>query len=265
MKTAPGKDTYELQDFLNGTAIVKGQPIGTFYSYRFVGLSPVDGGPLFDDWSDRRSELEGLSKYDTYTKVLVASGKRDPDITGSITNTLSYKGWRLGITLNYNLGAKTRLFRMMDKFVNGYSAELNVNRELLNAWKKPGDELHTNIPAIMGTSSNGYYYYNTHWSNDYAGTNPIIASSAWDMYDYSDLRVVSADYLKIAYMSLTYELPKKVLNHFKIKRLAVTLGATNLHTFCSSKLKGQTPTQGGFSEVQLSDTPTYTLGLNLNF
>ena len=265
MKTAPGKDTYELQDFLNGTAIVKGQPIGTFYSYRFVGLSPVDGGPLFDDWSDRRSELEGLSKYDTYTKVLVASGKRDPDITGSITNTLSYKGWRLGITLNYNLGAKTRLFRMMDKFVNGYSAELNVNRELLNAWKKPGDELHTNIPAIMGTSSNGYYYYNTHWSNDYAGTNPIIASSAWDMYDYSDLRVVSADYLKIAYMSLTYELPKAVLNHFKLNRLAVTLGATNLHTFCSGKLKGQTPTQGGFSEVQLSDTPTYTLGLNLNF
>lgn len=265
MKTAPGKDTYELQDFLNGTAIVKGQPIGTFYSYKFVGLSPVDGGPLFDDWSDRRSELEGLSKYDTYTKVLVASGKRDPDITGSITNTLSYKGWRLGITLNYNLGAKTRLFRMMDKFVNGYSAELNVNRELLNAWKKPGDELHTNIPAIMGTSSNGYYYYNTHWSNDYAGTNPIIASSAWDMYDYSDLRVVSADYLKIAYMSLTYELPKAVLNHFKLNRLAVTLGATNLHTFCSGKLKGQTPTQGGFSEVQLSDTPTYTLGLNLNF
>lgn len=50
-----------------------------------------------------------------------------------------------------------------------------------------------------------------------------------------------------------------------MQRVALTLEATNLYTFCDSRLKGQTPTQGGFSEVQLTDTPTYTLGLNINF
>ena len=85
------------------------------------------------------------------------------------------------------------------------------------------------------------------------------------MYDYSNLRVVSADYLKLSSISLTYEFPKKILERWRLNRLALTLGATNLHTFCNSKLKGQTPTQGGFSEIQLSDTPTYTIGLNLQF
>lgn len=263
MRTAPGAETYELSDFLNGTAVVQGQPIGTFYSYRFVGLSPVDGGPLFDDWEDRRTELEAMDNYTTYTTVLTPSGRREPDITGNINNTFNYKNWRLNISMVYNLGAKTRLFRVMSDFVGGYSSEMNVNRELLNAWKRPGDELKTNIPAIMGTSSPGYYYYSTHWSS--ASGVATLASNSWTMYDYSDLRVVSGNYLKLNNVSLTYEFPVSVLKKLGMSRLALTASAANLHTFCSSKLKGQTPTQGGFSEVQLSDTPSYTFGLNVNF
>lgn len=48
--TAPGADSFLRRDFLNGTAVVKGYPVGTFFSYRFVGLSPLDGGPIFEDW-----------------------------------------------------------------------------------------------------------------------------------------------------------------------------------------------------------------------
>ena len=149
--------------------------------------------------------------------------------------------------------------------MNGYSAESNVNRDLLKAWKKPGDELYTDVPAIMGRGSNGFGYYSYHWSAGTSADVVKIADNAWTMYDYSDLRVVSADYLKISSISLTYEFPKKILERWRLNRLALTLGATNLHTFCNSKLKGQTPTQGGFSEIQLSDTPTYTIGLNLQF
>lgn len=265
MKTAPGKETYELNDFLNGTAVVKGQPLGTFYSYKFVGLSPVDGGPLFDDWEDRQSELVGLDKYNTYTRVLKATGKRDPDMTGSINSTFNYKSWRLGVLLNYSLGANTRLFRMLKNATTGYSPEMNINRDLLNAWKKPGDEQITNVPSIMSNTSEGYYYYSSHWSSGDIYNGSKIADNAWTMYDYSDLRVVSADYLKVANISLTYEFPKNVLAHWGLERLALTLSGSNLYTFCDSKLKGQTPSQGGFSEVQLSDIPTYTLALALDF
>lgn len=135
--------------------------------------------------------------------MLKASGQRDPDVTGGISNTFTYKQWRLGIQMNYSLGAKTRLFRMMEDFVNGYSAESNVNRDLLKAWKKPGDELYTDVPAIMGRGSNGFGYYSYHWSASTSADVVKIANNAWTMYDYSDLRVVSADYLKISSISLT--------------------------------------------------------------
>ena len=85
------------------------------------------------------------------------------------------------------------------------------------------------------------------------------------MYDYSDARVVSGDYLKLSTVNLTYELSEKQLAKLKLQRLAITLSAYNLKTWGDSKLRGQTPTQGGFSQVQLSDTPSYTLGININF
>lgn len=270
IETAPGAETYELSDFLAGSAVVEGQPIGTFYSYRFVGLSPVDGGPVFEDWEDRYTEISNSDNYSTYTRVLTPSGKREPDITGSINNTFTYKQWRLGITLLYNMGAKTRLFRLFDGVNgNGYSSEQNVSRDLMDRWMKPGDERHTNIPAIIGSGNPAYYYYNQHWAQ--GGDSQItwkgahIADNAWQMYDYSDVRVVSADYLKLSTLTLTYEFNRKQLEKLGLERLAVTASGYNLKTWCNSALRGQTPTQGGFSQVQLSDTPSYTLGVTIDF
>ena len=263
--TTPGGESYELQDFLNGTAVVEGQPVGTFYSYKFVGLSSEDGGPIFEDWEDRQSEIENLNNYEAYTKVLVPSGKREPDITGSVTNTFTYKQWRLGVTFTYAFGASTRLFRLYDGFTGGYSSEANVSRDLMNRWQRPGDEAHTNIPSIMGSGNSSYWQYANHWSNSDLYTGPRFSGDAWTMYDYSTARVVSADYVKLQNISLTYEFDKKLTQKWHLGRLALTASATNLHTFCDSRLRGQTPMQGGFSEIQLSDTPTYTLGLNVEF
>ena len=125
------------------------------------------------------------------------------------------------------------------------------------------DHRGVSFPAVMGKASNGYYDYWRHWSSLYSGAR--FHEVPWDMYDYSNARVASGNYLKVQSLSLTYELPKRVLDAWKMQRVALTLEATNLYTFCDSRLKGQTPTQGGFSEVQLTDTPTYTLGLNINF
>lgn len=264
MKTAPGQETHLLKDFLNGTAVTANHPVETFYSYRFKGLSPVDGGPLFDDWEDRQSELIGLGNYDTYTRVLEASGVRIPTGTGSINNTVSYKSWRLNIGLYYSLGAKTRLFRLLDNIQSGYSSEHNFNRDLLDAWKKPGDEFLTNIPALMSTSSPGYRYYTSHWSDGGSYTGATIAKNAWEMYDYSTARVVNANFLRINSVSIVYEMPKELLAPYKLSRLAITLGATNLYTLANKRLRGQMPSQNGFSDIQLTDTPTFTFGLNIN-
>lgn len=265
MKTNPGMEVYELGSFLNGTAVVEGQPIGTFWSYRFKGLNPENGGPMIDDQSEQKDELRHLNKFDTYTRVLTPSGVREPSLTGSLSHTISYKNWRLNASFYYSLGAKTRLFRIFKNFVGGYSSELNMNRDLLRAWKKPGDELTTHIPAVMGKLSPGYDDYADHWSHRSSYTGAPLSANYWEMYDYSTARVVSADFLKLSHLSLTYELPARLLQPMQLSRLAITLGATNLFTLAHRDLKGQTPTQSGFNEVQLGDTPTYTMGLVLNF
>lgn len=269
VKTAPGAETYELSDFLNGTAVIQGQPVGTFFSYNFLGLSPKDGGPIFEDWQERQAEISESSNYDVYTKVLVASGKREPDVTGSFSSTFTYKNWRLAATFLYSMGAKTRLFRLFDGFTDGYSSEQNINRALLDRWMKPGDEQHTNIPSIMGTNTPGYFYYSSHWSGYFPWTGARLvgtdATTAWTMYDYSTARVVSADYLKLSTLSLTYEVHQKTLDRLGLSRLAFTASAYNLKTWCDKALRGQTPSQGGFSEVQLSDTPSFTIGISANF
>ena len=265
IKTAPGAETYELSNFLNGSAVVQGYPVGTFFSYRFAGLSAVDGGPLFEDWEERQSELREAKNYEAYTKVLAASGRREPDITGSINNTFTYKQLRLSTSLIYNLGAKTRLFRLFDSMLNGFRSEDNVNRDMLNRWQKPGDEKITNIPAVMGQWTDGYFYYTSHWSDGYPYTGAPIGENAWNMYDYSTARVVSASYLKLSNVSLTYEFTQEQLKKLGLSRLALTLSAYNIYTWCNSALRGQTPSQGGFTEVQLGDTPSYTFSVNVNF
>ena len=106
----PDAQAYEREDFLNGTAIVKGEAVGTFYSYKFMGLSSVDGGPIFDDGGDNREALEDLSRYDLYTRILEPSGLRDPKISGSLNTTLRYQNFRLSGSFAYSLGNKVRLF-----------------------------------------------------------------------------------------------------------------------------------------------------------
>lgn len=272
LDSRPASQTYELSNFLNGTALVKGKAVNTFYSYRFLGLSPVDGGPLIDDYYNNQEALRGLSKYDTYTTVLTASGKRDADIQGSLTNTFRYRQWHASVMLGYSLGAKTRLFAMYGNNASGgygssiYS-EYNYSRDYMKRWQKPGDEKHTTYPAVISSSSDAYYKYSRVWTS-MSGINgevQNIGSDYYNMYDYSDARVVSADYLKLQSVSLTYELPAQLLDKLYLTRLALTLSAYNLFTICDSALKGQTPTQGGFSTIQLSDRPSFSFGLNIQF
>ncbi len=274
VNSRPDSQTYDLSDFLNGTVVVEGQSVNTFYSYKFIGLSPKDGGPLFDDYGDNQAALRGLSKYDVYTTVLEASGKRDADIQGSLTNTFRYKNWRATLTLGYSLGAKTRLFAMYGSAASGqaYGTEMypekNYSRDYQERWMKPGDEKKTNIPALISSEQEAYWKYSNHWStsNEVAYKDlPEIADNYWDMYDYSNIRVVSADYLKLQSASITYEMTQQMLRSIGFQRLALTLSAYNLFCLCDSKLKGQTPTQGGFSSIQLSDRPSFALGLNIIF
>ena len=194
-----------------------------------------------------------------------SSGRREPIVTGGFNTTLEYKNLRLNANFAYSLGAKTRLFRLYKQSGSDIRPEYNINREMLNRWQHPGDENVTNIPAVISPNSDSYYSYASHWSGFTSGQVPTIANSLWEMYDYSDLRVVSADYLKCSSLSVTYSFSESLISHWALSRLETSFLVSNPFILCSNKLKGQTPTQSGFTDIQLSERPAFTLSLSVSF
>ena len=259
VNTTPGVDQYEMEDFLNGTAIVNGKAVSSFYSYKFLGLDPANGLPLFNDGEDIQEQFYGASKYDVFTTVLEESGPREPKIFGGFNTTLIYKRWLLNAAFSYSLGAKTRLFKLYATDEGRIRPEDNLNRAFLNRWQYPGDENYTNIPAFLPTEGGDTYY---HWSSYTSGQMPEIATSTWSEYNYSNVRVANANYLKCTNMSLTYNINAERLG---ISLLEVSASVSNPFIWTSKELQGQTPVQSGFTEIQLSERPTFSLGLNITF
>ena len=259
VNTTPGADQYEREDFLNGTAIVNGKAVSSFYSYKFIGLDPTNGLPLFDDGEGDQS-LYGASKYDVFTKVLEESGPREPKIYGGLNTTLNYKRWRLNAAFSYSLGAKTRLFKLYTDSYGRIRPEDNLNRAFLNRWQHPGDENYTDIPAFIATGGSDSYMY--HWSGFTSGMVPEIASTGWEEYNYSNARVVSANYLKCTNIALTYNINAERAG---FSLLEIQASVSNPFVWSSKELQGQTPVQSGFTEIQLSERPTFTLGVNVTF
>lgn len=258
-------EKYELEDYLAGTAIISGESVGTFYSYEFLGLNAQNGTPVFDDYTDRRHLLEDKSLEDVVRMVMTKSGTREPVFSGNLFNTFTWRGITLSFNLAYSLGSKVRLFALYEPIISGVSAENNVRKEFVNRWQVPGDEKRTRIPAIINRSDEMYDYYNRHWSQEQSNKTKTFAYNLWDMYDNSDIRVVSGNYLKMQTLTLRYSLQPKLLKKTPFSSASVSFSTQNLFTISAKALKGQDPSQAGFAKPNLSVRPNYTIGLNVSF
>ncbi len=260
---------YDIDHYLNGTAIISGESIGTFYSYKFLGLSPQDGAPMFDDYGDRRHLLEGKSLEDIVKLVLVNSGSREPKFSGAFFSTLKWKQLTLSTSFNYSLGSKIRMFSLYSDILGGISSENNVRKEFVERWQVPGDEKRTNYPALISPGSDAYQSYRYHWSSNAESAQQgfkSFAKNVWTMYDQSDIRVVSGNYLRLSQLSIRYQFPSQMLKKTPFKNLSMDFSTNNVFTLCSSKLKGQDPSQSGFAaNTVLSIRPSYTFGLRVSF
>ncbi|WP_303032938.1 SusC/RagA family TonB-linked outer membrane protein [Bacteroides acidifaciens] len=262
-------ENFSLDDYLSGTAIVNGLAIGTFYSYKYLGLNPNTGIPMFEDYRDRRHLLANKKLADVIPLVMTTSGNRDPKLTGSFYTTLKWKQLSANLSFNYRIGSKIRLFNLYDPISKGISSDKNVRKEFLNRWMKPGDEKHTNIPVLLSPSDPNYESTMSHWClTASAKVNekiPAFAGNTWSMYDNSDLRVVSGNYLQLSNLVFSYDFRPEQLKETFIKALRMSLSTTNVFTIASKKLDGQDPTQAGFAGVSMSTRPSYTFNINISF
>lgn len=124
-----------------------------------------------------------------FAKVFAYSGTRIPDITGGFGTDISYKNLAIGGFFSYSLGTKIRLNNLYnDSGQRLPQPQQNMNQAFVNRWKQPGDENRTDIPVLTTTA--GYVRIGDRPENK-------IADNGWEMYNKSDLRVASGNYLRL--------------------------------------------------------------------
>ena len=117
----------------------------------------------------------------------------------------------------------------------------------------------------MSPADPDYDNYREHYCKEPGLDIVSFASNVWDMYDKSNLRVVSGDYLKCNSITVRYNFSPNLLQKTPFSSAYATLNATNVFTIAAKELKGQDPTQAGFAKPNLSIRPAYSLGLNVSF
>lgn len=232
------------EDYLSGNAIVNGEAYSTFYSYSYAGLNGKTGIPTFN-----KMDIKPTSNDLDY---LVKSGKLDPDFSGGFSTMLRYKNISLSTQFAMAFGNQKRL----PPFYNANGAptpEQNVPRILLDRWKQPGDELHTNVPAIPPGNPRRIEIPLPVMTN--------YTQTPYQLYNQSDYMVANADFIRCRQLSIGYEFSQDLLKKVHIKRLSTSFSLTNpfLVTF-DDAWRGYDPETAGWPARRVT-----SLSFNMTF
>lgn len=213
-----------------GTILAKGFAVNSFFLPHYVGVSPEGlaqyqkrDGSIVNDYGELTTEDYNIL------------GSSFRDLEGSITNTFSYKNFDLSFLISFGIGGKF--------YDNTYASLMRSNqgqayhKDILNSWRKPGDELTTDIPKVQ---------------YDQTYDNPL-----------SDRFLVSNSFLNIKNVNLGYTLPQKTLSRLKLSTLRIYVAADNI--FYLSARKGLDVQQAFFGSSSFTYFPyrTIVFGLNL--
>ena len=247
----------EITDLLNNQRVMDivrvgggvglvGDPHMALYSVPFAGLTE-DGFPSFYDENGTRTYNVYLQNRENI-EFLKYEGSADPVTTGSLGNIFNYKNFRLNLYMTYSFGNKIRLD---PKFSRSYTDFSSMPKDFKNRWVLPGDEAKTDIPVIPSTRQ----------------SNAIgDLRYAYNVYNYSDVRVADGGFIRMKEISLTYNVPKRIIASAHLTNLSLKLQATNLFLlYADSKLNGQDPefiNSGGVASPMAKQF-TFTVSLGL--
>ena len=223
-------------DFLNGNSsrpLKKGYPLSAFWSYKFTGLDGKNGYPTFLHASYEQPDGDGSVDPTTF---LVYSGQSEPDFSGGFNTRLRWGNFNIGIDFAVALGAKKRLPNPYSTFTYGKMPDIfsNLSKELNSRWKQPGDEAHTNIPALYTSVRDLYNLYIPNGLYD----------NIYSMWAQSDVRVADASFLRCTQISLSYNIPRNLCKKIGLARIQVSANINNLFVIASDDWKGYDPELG---------------------
>lgn len=225
---------------LNEDQIVDGLTISkvglsarTNYLVEYLGVNPANGDALY------RTKDGGITNQFS-TNDLKPFGSRIAPRFGGLTNTFNYKGIELSVFFSFVQGSK--VFNNDRTNVENPTFYVdNLSKDLLNAWKKPGDI--TNVPRIQTTSG--------------LTTNAFQAQTTRYLEDGS--------FLRLRNVSLSYNLPPEWLSKAKLRSVRVFALGQNLWTL--SKFRGWDPEFAGgqLTGAQYPALRIVTAGVNVGF
>ncbi len=220
----------------SNTSIRIGHPIGAVFTAEYAGVNPATGRPM---WYD-------ISGNPTYTprnpvdfRVL---GANFATSFGGLTNTFAYKGLELSVFFQAEYGRKA---------FNGQSSFLSENGgRLFNSLQDVYDRRWTTAGQLTDVPRpiNG--------NAEVRGNGATGGSRLFE----------DASYIRLKQLSLSYNLPTKLISKAKLASVRVYAQATNLLTF--TKWSGYDPEfidTGAGNNGVVPQARTYNFGINIGF
>ncbi len=235
----PGGPTDEI---ISGTKkLMEGRSIYDYWLRHWWGVNPADGRGLFFAQNTTAATGIVIIGTDTLTTAhtnakYIYSGTSIPSVFGSFTNNLKIGNFDLSVLLVYRLGGK--IYDGTYGSLMSYSSwGSSMHADQANRWTTPGQI--TNVPRMNPT--------------EVASAN--AASTRW---------LISANYLNVRSVNVSYTLPKRLVDALTLSRLRIFAAAENLHMVYARKGMNVQQGFGGTTWNDYSPSRSITFGLNVS-
>jgi TonB-dependent starch-binding outer membrane protein SusC len=175
----------ELYDGLQniGNNIRVGHPRIIHWGFRWAGVNPADGRPM---WYDK----DGNLTYTVATADNQVLGTSLPKFTGGLNNSLQYRAARLDVFVQYVLGNKIQDSQLGS--LMSIASTRGLSTGTLERWEKPGDI--TTVPKA-------------YTNNAYPGTSSWTTFSTRSLYD--------GGFVRLKHVTFGLDIPQRLMTRTK--------------------------------------------------
>jgi hypothetical protein len=269
-----------------------GQRLGQFYGYKYDGVYTTDdfiqnangtyalkdgvtrlkGGNVANvkpgdiKFASTTGEMDAKSNPVFSTNDRVAMGNGEPNYTGGITNSFTYKGFDLSVFMNFTGGNKV-FNANARRFYGPYLPNENTFTAMANRFRliDPVTGKETTDLARLAELNPNQYSKKQLWSL-HADNSKSISDPAIDYF------LEDGSFLRLNTITLGYSLPHDLLKKAGIYNARFYATLNNIHTF--TKYSGYDPEvnnsgsptkKGGYDDSAYPRAKSIVVGLNLTF
>jgi len=224
----------------------EGESFSSIFLRDWAGVNPENGHAQWyvleneqrvDKDNDGKSDVTEDSRY--AAKKIVGDG--NPDLTGSLNNSITYKNFDLSFLFTFKLGGDAYVSTYSSVYDDGADINKAVTKAQLEGyWTTPGQ--HAELPKVVHSSPQ-----NSHYN--------------------SSRRIEDASFLRLKTLNIGYRLPEGWVSKVGLTNARFYASATNLWTL--SKIKHfdpeTTPRGTVMNNFDFPPLKAVTFGVQLNF